>query len=981
LSKAKVSLPDVDIGQLASTLQTASDVGFEALKDIASAVNVDTLRDAGQTIAEHVGDAAEAIGDFWETGLVQDTTENAIEWIKDEGYAMSRSELEGAAMALAGIATIAIDWIKIEVVRDFFQIMSLFFSNLFEGLFDSAQALWGSIGSIAAVDFSTLIPTIPTQVMYGFLIVVALVIMMMFWCFMLNTRFDPDAIRDGHEVRGWKERSKDGGCCCCSTAKYALYMMQIIISLYLPLSKALFMILSNHPSWVEALRASGLEKNDTAFKVVAGIVILAYTCYVPYVCRQLIDENVPVGTLENPDIRYNDDGDEVPYDDEMYQEDIKTDPDQQANPYRFLYQGYERKHRHYKVFIMMIKLLLVMIVILGAKLTLLNQTFLAALVVLIYTVTSWKSEPFIDSKADSMEKSARVTQFVSLILGAIVLTTPEKDDDDKWIDDDDNVGESYALDAAIGPVLQGVQFLNAICMGCFFITGTDRWLAWRKNKTAQFTFSKDITETLECIVEKSALPEDFKLVLERRHRVWYPFWDSIMMNKCGSEVADRLADLKKATQQNGLKRIKSHWEREATDRMARFMAQNDMEGLDCFWDGVPNDGKLDSVTCFGKMYVIPYPFQIRLIYDDCDDYAFIRDEDIQAVVQRNLMDPVICYRRDMRQNLRALNGQEVRKPCMHVFTKTVKDGTHQETSTDGEGNTTTKTVQDYSTIKVDIHFTNGTFAVAQFNRHDEWSRGFTCKLHYKDGHGSAIKPRSGETAHFHDEVWVADHAELGITRTYENPTLLKWINEPTNNRKIPEGKQAWQNKCAVYRQGLMAERKAKEAILSSSFWYFIYSNDNLQRSQVESLLRLTEPNPALQTMPSDHSAGFDYLYLRMGHVNKHPCTLWWFTFWDDLWEENKEMTLMQDEEMRKALDPSESTSIAYSVFPRETLNAWLVEKNLKGAEGTDQKVSDRLLDALYGGLDAINKMAQEGRISMISQGAGVAPPPAAAFNQ
>ena len=80
--------------------------------------------DAGQTIAEHVEDAVGTIGDFWETGLAQDTAENAIEWIKDEGYAMSRSELEGAAMALAGIATIAIDWIKVEVVRDFFQIMS-----------------------------------------------------------------------------------------------------------------------------------------------------------------------------------------------------------------------------------------------------------------------------------------------------------------------------------------------------------------------------------------------------------------------------------------------------------------------------------------------------------------------------------------------------------------------------------------------------------------------------------------------------------------------------------------------------------------------------------------------------------------------------------------------------------------------------------------------------------------------------------------
>jgi len=150
-----------------------------------------------------------------------------------------------------------------------------------------------------------------------------------------------------------------------------------------------------------------------------------------------------------------------------------------------------------------------------------------------------------------------------------------------------------------------------------------------------------------------------------------------------------LQELKHATQENGMARIRNHWEREVEDRTARFQAQNDLEGVDVFWDGVPHDGKLDSETCFGKMYVIPYPFQVRLVYDDSDDYAFIRDEEVMAVVDRNLRDPVICYRRDTRQCLRALVGQSVHKPVMHTVSKTVEDG--EETSTNSKGETTSTT--------------------------------------------------------------------------------------------------------------------------------------------------------------------------------------------------------------------------------------------------------------------------------------------------
>jgi hypothetical protein len=36
----------------------------------------------------------------------------------------------------------------------------------------------------------------------------------------------------------------------------------------------------------------------------------------------------------------------------------------------------------------------------------------------------------------------------------------------------------------------------------------------------------------------------------------------------------------------------------------RMWVQANLEGLDVFWDGVPNDGHLDSVTRFGKVCAV-----------------------------------------------------------------------------------------------------------------------------------------------------------------------------------------------------------------------------------------------------------------------------------------------------------------------------------------------------------------------------------------
>ena len=47
---------------------------------------------------------------------------------------------------------------------------------------------------------------------------------------------------------------------------------------------------------------------------------------------------------------------------------------------------------------------------------------------------------------------------------------------------------------------------------------------------------------------------------EIKHRVWQPFWDSVLLNKCGDDVATRLNELKQAVHDYGIFKIRAHFD-------------------------------------------------------------------------------------------------------------------------------------------------------------------------------------------------------------------------------------------------------------------------------------------------------------------------------------------------------------------------------------------------------------------------------------
>jgi hypothetical protein len=108
-------------------------------------------------------------------------------------------------------------------------------------------------------------------------------------------------------------------------------------------------------------------------------------------------------------------------------------------------------------------------------------------------------------------------------------------------------------------------------------------------------------------------------------QVWHTFWEGILLNKCGEEVAQRLLELRDATSGSGLEHIQSHWRGQQDPELAamRQSAREHLEGVDVYWPDLTGcrDGILDSKTKFGKMYIIPYPF--HCVLGECHVFSLI----------------------------------------------------------------------------------------------------------------------------------------------------------------------------------------------------------------------------------------------------------------------------------------------------------------------------------------------------------------------
>eukprot|EP01083_Nonionella_stella_P262556 892671_1 len=309
------------------------------------------------------------------------------------------------------------NFIKIEIFRDFWQIISLFFEGLEDALPDSFTNIFGNFSVSISFCFSCWLNDPNTQKWMGIIVFICMSVLsilcsLMFYC---SVSSDPDDQNQGLDVIGWTGRTK--------AYKRRLKVLLIILTtLYLPVFRDIVLSLSCdikfYPHSDDC--SSGLYYGLVFLSVVT---LLVYIIPSPFMFYVIIQRNKPVPSLFDAEGNERVGG----YTDADYRDDLEKD----ECPYKIVYDGYEREWAHYKVIAMVIKIILVLPVVLfvntnqvgGRNETNHDKSLLAAqsawtiVVLLAYSALSTWSRPFIKDTDDQVDMVARYTALAIAVLG------------------------------------------------------------------------------------------------------------------------------------------------------------------------------------------------------------------------------------------------------------------------------------------------------------------------------------------------------------------------------------------------------------------------------------------------------------------------------------------------------------------------------------------------------------------------------------
>ena len=920
------AMPDFGVGDAEAT------AALNASLIIGASDAPDAFLSAAETLTAALGSAADWGGDL------------------ASSYMVDVHELADLVAAAGGAVASLFDWNLVEVVRDFAQLVGLLFSTFLS----LRKNPFGYLVTLANFDISYSVPSIDMGTITMLLVVCGFIAILAFICINMKiaATHQPDAIRDGLEMKSWEERRREG-----RDVLMLEYVMFALTSLYLPLSHSAVEILACTDRFARAVSDSAVctppheddsykEDDDddsecdcgspgsyAVFIAMAVGILVFITVGVPLRCYLLIEKAVPFGSIEDKTHRYNDDGALVEYDRKMYAADLKL-AKWKANPFHFLYKSYERDWRQYKVIVMVVKITVALPCVLLVNLPA-AQAGACLVLLLAFAALSWKASPFLEDTANRLDRCGRVTVAATAALGLLAVVTKTR---------------------SIASVLVTiVNVLNGLLMGAIVLASTNAY----KKLFRAVTFSNRVEDEegpADRIVPTWDIPKEI------RRRLWQDFWEGLIM-KDYEKVGPRLLELKEIGYEKGIKRVESHFAHAANPafRQVEHALLNHLEGVDVFYDRPPADGHLDSKMRMGKMYINPFPFHAVMVYDDSSDHTFIHDVgDLQYLATINLVADFVGFaKRQLREHIRAFHcsGELVRHhhECDRIFH--VPDGTHEETDHRGE----TRTVQDYSDITVHLTFHEGRMHIRSEDDKNLWSAGFDPWLFYCDGHGQARKPRTGEMFYATNAQLTFGSGELGFDRGDYTLTagtrLAQMVAE--NGGLLQRGTAKRRAVVANYRSTLNAKRAAKEATLSSAFWLFIYMNDTATRPQVERFFASCESRGPLAGLPSEHRAGLDFAYGRLAFARSGPCAAFWCLFWHDLWACNK--SLPPFEAAAEMLDPMRPASVAYRPMPRPQLEQALGAKGLWKPKPSREWVHAGVLDVLYDGVRAA--------------GAGGQPPP------
>ncbi|POM58825.1 LOW QUALITY PROTEIN: Hypothetical protein PHPALM_36476 [Phytophthora palmivora] len=889
--------------------------------------------------------------------------------------------LRGVGLAAAGTVTAFLaraglpPLLRLEIARDYFQTVGLFFSGLYTSALnyiedhhiatDMSRFLNGvrsiydvaSINVLQVVENASISRDFMIEISMWVLITAVGVVYLSYLWFVFSGRHlhrRDDEVRQGHEAETWAELANK------RKKKIALFTFVITacLTIYLPLTRLCLELLvprwSRHIVNVNSLTSSSstgtrtsdliirrFYENGIAILIVASFLVATFTLPLPKLLVRLIAQNRPTGSLENSKITYDLDGEEVPFDDKVYERLVQRDPNQLRCPYRSLYAGFEQRWSYFKVLQLLVKLVLALVIVITPSDDMvLRAIILCAFYACVVALSSY-STPFTDPLNNVMEISGKVTALTTCIGGLVAVSS------------DIQKTKSRTLEVVAIVYCAHCQFFHHASL----LLRMPNARLWVKNVLGWITFS-DTCRGIDDAPAKDVLPH-WDLEREVKHRVWHGFWRALLL-QMGQEsdpsnnikIIDRLTALEQAIVASGIHRVRAHWKGEVDVHNAwlRQTLRRALEGLDVYWDDATGtrDGHLDSKSCFGKMYVIPYPFHCVVVYDDCNDETILRDDVDPKNGESKLakllflnFTPRIMAKRELRHKLRVLSTQKtwINFPFSRVEQVTVPDGVIQTTDANGVTHTQVR----FSTVSFVCYYTCGVIGVSSNGdaKGRIMAEGFKVSMTYRDGHGKAVAPNTGMVYQQSDRVAVMRESHIGLTSAMIVSTELRQIFDQTKEvweAGLPELCQQHQE----YRQCLQAKHAEANATLTDAFWYFVYNDANLSREQLEEHFKHRETNPQLKLQVAMNQVALDSLYLRIQFIHSHPTVTFWYIFWDDVYVRNVEMRRLY--KFKQDLDPRQPTSICYHVMRRPQLEAWLQKRQLIG---TKRLFHPHMLDLLY----------------------------------
>lgn len=908
-----------------------------------------------EQFASHVESSAARIADSPVVGAVQKgavevynsplTKLVVAEGVTKVGAAFteSRERVESAITAMASGVSIGAcssllaslpPLLRFEILRDFCQTVSLFFTNLYSAMLDtenapvvrSVQVVFRAIYDVAAANFSALWSANQERLIdVGYVLLLTL-IGLGYACFLwfaiagrhLHKR--SDEIRHGHEGTTWAQLAQTQQ----TRVKAFTWVITACLTIYLPLTRLSVEIvvaaiakragvaLGHSSSSGDLVERYGSHPIWPFLQALAVVLLVTFTLPLPLLLVRAIAENRPTGSLEDPLVTYDLDGERVPFDEKVYARLVANDPAQLRCPYRSLYAGFESKWSYYKVLQLIFKVALILPLV-SVPQTGVRGVLSASIYSVIVLVTSY-STPFSDPLNNLMEISGKLAALVTCVGGAVLGFS----------------SANASVQRIVGIGVNLVNAVNLVFMLGVFLFGMKPTRQFIKNRLGTLTFS-DTTRGLHDAPAKHIVPH-WDLEKEAKHRMWQAFWKSVLLSLKDESVVQRFNTLEQAVLASGIHNIRRHWEGQSSEYVAhmRMAARLMLEGVDVYWNDPTGarDGRLDSMSCFGKMYIQPYPFHCVMVYDDAKDEAIIRDDKFSDLLFANFSPPIL-RKRLLRQRLRALSacGVQIHFPFSRQETVTVEDGTVTRTVTDSQGHTTTRTETRYTTVAFTCHYTLGVISVRANSKDHVMADGFAVLMTYRDGHGDAVAPHTGKTHHQTNRVAAMGPEHIGLTHEFLESPQLQHILTQTQAHWVP-ALDTLQREHHAYRQQLIAKHSASNQVLGDGFWFFVFNNPYLTRSALERYLRTEESSPVLKSLVETKQPALDFLYARMNLIHSHPAIKFWFVFWEDVFARNGDMARLQP--FKSELDPLMPTSICYRAMKREELESWLGERKLRG---------------------------------------------------